>query len=157
MNITLIIVCLIIFLAALHGYKKGMTREISSVISWIVTLFVITLFIMLYSSFCANESKNVLFTIAILGIVMAFNFVIRMILKPIKVVSYLPMIKLLDRILGFFLGIAEGILIVWLMYILNESFILGQLAEIIKEDTGRSQILSFICKHNYLLKIVTGL
>lgn len=157
MNITLIIVCLIIFLAALHGYKKGMTRELSGVISWVVTLFVMTLVIMLYTSFYANESKNVIFTIVILGVVVIVNIVVRVFLKTAKVITKLPIIKILDRFLGFLVGIGEGFLIVWLMYVLSESGIFGQLGEIINEDTSRSQILTLIYEYNYLVKIAAGL
>ena len=88
MNITLIIVALIIILAAVHGYKKGMTKEVSGLLSWTVTLFVMSLIIMLYTSFYASESKNTIFTIIILGIVAIVYFVIKMFLKPIKLVHH---------------------------------------------------------------------
>lgn len=156
MNFTLIIVFLIIFLAAVHGFKKGMTKEISGVISWAVTLFVMSLFIMLYTSFHANQSKNMIFTVVILIIVAVINFAIRLFLKPLKLAAKLPVIKLLDQLLGFFLGVGEGFLIVWLMYVLNASGIFGEFGEMIREDTSGSQILSLIYEYNYLIKIAQG-
>ena len=156
MNFTLIIFFLIIILAAVHGFKKGMTKEISGLISWAVTLFVMSLIIMLYTSFNANEGKNTIFTVIILAAVAIIYGVIRLFLKPVKIVAKLPLFRFLDQILGFVIGIAEGFLIVWLMYVLNESGIFGQFGEMINADTARSQILSLIYEYNYLIKIAAG-
>ena len=156
MNITLIIVFIIFILAAVHGYKKGMTKEISGLISWVVTLFVMSLVIMLYTSFRANEGKNMVLTIVILLLVALVNGIIRLFLKPIKLVAKLPVLKFLDRVLGVVIGIAEGFLIVWLMFVLNESGLFGQFGEMITADTIRSQILSFIYEYNYLARVAAG-
>lgn len=156
MNFTIIIVFLIFLLTIVHGFKKGMIKEISGLVSWAVTLFVMSLVIMLYTSFRANESKNMIFTIVLLVAVAVVNGVIRLFLKPIKLVVKLPLLKLLDQLLGSMIGIAEGFLIVWLMYVLNESGLLGQFGEMIKADTARSQILSLIYEYNYLIKIAAG-
>mgnify|MGYP003309156691 CR=1 FL=1 len=153
MNFTLIIVTLIIILTAVHGFKKGMTKEVSGLISWTVTLFVMSLVIMLYTSFHANESKNAVFTIIILAAVVIVYFIIKMFLKPMKLVAKLPVFKLLDQMLGGFIGIVEGFMIVWLMYVLNEGGILGEFGEMITADTARSQILSLIYEYNYLITI----
>lgn len=156
MNFTLIIVILIFILAIVHGFKKGMTKEISGLISWAVTLFVMSLVIMLYTSFRANESINVIFTIIILMVVAGVNGMIRLFLKPIKLVVKLPVLKFFDQLAGVVVGIAEGFLIVWLMYVLNESGIFGQFGEMIKTDTARNQILYLIYEYNYLVKIAAG-
>ena len=156
MNFTLIIVVLIIIMAAVHGYKKGITKELSGLISWAVTLFVMSLIIMLYTSFNANESKNIIFIIIILAAVVIIYSIIRLFLKPVKLVVKLPLFKALDRLLGFVIGIAEGFLIVWLMYVLNESDLFGRFGEMISIDTARSQILSLIYEYNYLIKIASG-
>ena len=157
MNFTLIIVFLIIIVAAAHGFKKGMTKEVSGLISWAVTLFVMSLIIMLYTSLNANESKNIVFTIVILAMVVMIYSAIRFFLKPVKLVAKLPLFKFVDQLLGAVVGIAEGFLVVWLMYVLNESGIFGQFGEMISADTARSQILSLIYEYNYLIKIAAGL
>ena len=156
MNFTLIIVFLIIIFATVHGFKKGMTKEVSGLISWAVTLFVMSLIIMLCTSFHANEEKNIIFTIIILAVVGIIYSVIKLFLKPIKLVAKLPLIRFLDQLLGSVVGIAEGFLIVWLIYVLNESGILGQFGEMINTDTTRSQILSLIYEYNYLARIASG-
>ena len=156
MNYTLVVVLLIFIFAMVHGFKKGMIKEISGLISWIVTLFVMSLVIMLYTSFRANESKNIVFTIIILAAVGVVNSLIRFFLKPMKLAVKLPVLKLLNQLAGIIIGAAEGFLIVWLIYVLNESGSFGQIGEMIKEDTARSQILSAIYEYNYLIKVAAG-
>lgn len=157
MNFTLIIVLLILILAAVHGYKKGITKELSGLISLVVTLFVMTLIIMLYTSFQNNEEWNIIFTIILLIIVGIIYSVVRLILKPAKIIAKLPLFHFLDQILGLAIGFGEGILIVWLLYVLNESGTLGQFGDMIRTDTAESEILSFMYEYNYLIKIVAGL
>lgn len=155
MNITLIIVFLIIILGAVHGYKKGMTKELSGMISWAVTLFVMSLMIMLYTSFRSSETENMIITLLLLVMVGIVYSVVRVVLKPAKFIAGLPIFHFLDQLLGLIIGIAEGILIVWLMYILNESGVLGAFGEMIRKDTASSEILSLIYEYNYLVKIVS--
>ena len=157
MNFTLIIVLLIFVLAMIHGFKKGMMKEISGLISWVVTLFVISLVVMLYTSFRANEGMNMVFTILILLAVAVVNGIIRFFMKPMKLVAKLPILKLLDQLAGILIGMAEGFLIVWLIYVLIESGSFGQIGELIKTDTIQSPILSWIYEYNYLIKVVAGI
>lgn len=156
MNFTLIIVLLILILAAVHGYKKGITKELSGLISWAVTLFVMALIIMLYTSFQNNEGRNTIFTVILLIIVGMIYSVVRFVLKPAKFIAKLPLFHFLDQILGLVIGVGEGILIVWLLYVLNESGTLGQFGDMIRTDTARSEILTFIYEYNYLIKIAAG-
>lgn len=157
MNYTLIIVLLIIILTTIHGFRKGFTKEISGLISWTITLFVMSLIIMIYTSFNNNEGKNTIVSIIILVAVEMIYSVVRIILNSAKFISKLPLFHLLDQILGLIIGIGEGILIVWLLYVMNESGIFGTFGEMIRTDTATSEILSFLYEYNYLAKIAAGL
>ena len=156
MNVTLLIVAVIIILAMIHGFKKGFTKEISALISWAVTLFVMSLVIMLYSSFHASQGKNMVITIAILVVTGAVYSIIKFVFKPAKVIAKLPLFRFLDQVLGLFVGIAEGFVLVWLLYVINESGMLGSLGDIIRNDTANSEILSIIYEYNYLIRIASG-
>lgn len=148
---------LIVILSTVHGFKKGLTKEISGLISWAVTLFVMSLLIMLYTSFQANEGKNTVYTIVILVITGIVYSVIRFVFKPAKLIAKLPLFRFLDQIMGIFIGFAEGVIIIWLIYVLNESGVLGSFGELMRNDTERSQILSVIYEYNYLIRIASGL
>lgn len=156
MNLTLIIVLVILILAGRHGYKKGFTKELTNLISWVVTLFVMSLVIMLYTSLISNETKNSIYTVIVLLAVAIIYGVVKIFLKSVKILAKLPVIKFLDQTLGFLVGLAEGFVLIWLLYVLNESGLLGAFGEMIRTDTVKSEILSTIYEYNYLIRIAKG-
>jgi uncharacterized membrane protein required for colicin V production len=157
MNITLIIVILIIIVKAIRGFQKGMTREISSLIAWTVTLFVMSIVLMFYSSLHANEAGNTIYSLIILVVVGLVYGVVRLFLKSAKLIAKLPVFHFLDQVLGFVVGLGEGMLIVWLLYVLNEGGLFGSFSEMISNDTASNAILSLIYEYNYLAKLAAGL
>ncbi|MCI5585476.1 MAG: CvpA family protein [Lachnospiraceae bacterium] len=157
MNITLIIVFLILILFCLRGCHRGMTKEISGLIAWAVTLFVISLIIMLYSSLKTSETRNTIYSIIILVLIGFIYGVVRFILKSAKFISKLPVFHLLDQLLGVAVGLGEGILIIWLLYVLNGAGLFGSFGSIIYQDTANSVILSLLYEYNYLAKVIAAL
>lgn len=156
-NITLIVVAGVILMMMIRGYKKGMTKEISGLISLAVTLFVVSLIIMLYTSFHAEEGKNITVSFILLVLTAIIYTIVKIFLKSAKLLSKLPVIKIVDRFLGIFVGALEGLVLVWMIYVLNEAGIFGGFSEQIVQDTMSSEILRKIYEYNYLIKISSGL
>lgn len=153
MNVTLIGFIILMLVMVSRGFKKGMVKEITGLISLAVTLFVVSLIIMLYTSFHAEETENMLVTVIILVVVSLIYSLVKIFLKSAKLLSKLPVIKLLDRFLGIFVGAAKGMIILWIIYILNEGNLFGPLTEQIVKDTMNSDILMKIYEYNYLMKL----
>ncbi|MBR3606264.1 MAG: CvpA family protein [Lachnospiraceae bacterium] len=153
MNVTLIGFIILMLVMVSRGFKKGMVKEITGLISLAVTLFVVSLIIMLYTSFHAEETENMLVTVIILVVVSLIYSLVKIFLKSAKLLSKLPVIKLLDRFLGLFVGAAKGMIILWIIYILNEGNLFGPLTEQIVKDTMNSDILMKIYEYNYLMKL----
>lgn len=153
MNITLIGFIILMLAMVSRGFKKGMVKEITGLISLAVTLFVVSLIIMLYTSFHAEETENMIVTVIILVVVSLIYSLVKIFLKSAKLLSKLPVIKLLDRFLGLFVGAAKGMIILWIIYILNEGNLFGPLTEQIVKDTMNSDILMKIYEYNYLMKL----
>lgn len=153
MNVTLIGFIILMLAMVSRGFKKGMVKEITGLISLAVTLFVVSLIIMLYTSFHAEETENMIVTVIILVVVSLIYSLVKIFLKSAKLLSKLPMIKLLDRFLGLFVGAAKGMIILWIIYILNEGNLFGPLTEQIVKDTMNSDILMKIYEYNYLMKL----
>lgn len=154
MNITLIGFIILMLAMVSRGFKKGMVKEITGLISLAVTLFVVSLIIMLYTSFHAEETENMIVTVIILVVVSLIYSLVKIFLKSAKLLSKLPVIKLLDRFLGLFVGAAKGMIILWIIYILNEGNLFGPLTEQIVKDSMNSDILMKIYEYNYLMKLV---
>lgn len=154
-NITLIFAVLIIFFMGTKGYRRGMAKEISGLISWIITLFVMSLIIMLFSSVLSNQARNTIYSALILILVGLIYGLVRLVFKSVKLISRLPVFNALNRILGFVVGMGEGILIIWLIYVINETGVFGSIGHMIYRDTSNSVILSLLYQYNYLARLVT--
>ncbi len=148
MNITLILVGILALIKALSGFKKGMIKEIASVIALVVTIVMLALIIMIFTSFKANETDSMFIAIVLLLVLGLIYSVIRTVLKSVKALASLPLIRIFDKLLGFVLGIAEVIMIVWIVYMINDRFLLGTFGEMLNHDRENSLILQMIYKLN---------
>ena len=94
----------------------------------------------------------------VLAIVLAIaNHLVKFALFPAKVLSKLPLISLVDKILGAVFGILEVILLLWTVYTLVMMFYMGSVGEYIMTNTQSSAILSWLYEHNYLAFLIEKL
>ena len=77
----------------------------------------------------------------------------RLLLRIFKMICRLPFIKYLNKILGIISGGAEGVLLIWIFYLLNEQRLFGSYSDIVKVHTTASELLTLIYEYNYLIKI----
>lgn len=156
-NLTLFIFALILVITILHGFRKGMTKEIAGLVAWIVTLFVMSMILMIYSRFRAEETGSAVASIILLLIVGLIYGVVRIFFKSVHAISKLPIFHFLDQMLGGVIGFGEGILIIWLLYILNAGGLLGSFGEILMRDTMENGLLTMLYEYNYLVRLVAGI
>lgn len=154
MNITLIIIGAITFLLCVTGYRKGMTKVISSLLGWIVAILVITLLGVIYLSIKSENIKlSVVMVTALILISMIYG-VVNFLVKLVRLIAKLPVLHFFDRLLGILVGIAEGIVFTWIIYLVNGAGLLGEFGQIILQDTEKSQLLSWLYEYNYLLRLM---
>ena len=116
MNVLLVCVILFALWRGYAGMKKGMVDEIRMLLSLVISLFVLSLAILLYSSVKEKNNTNIILSILIL----------------------------LNSVLGIVVGMAESIVVLWIIYIVIASF-----------DTGRvgSQIAAWTVENEWLTKL----
>ena len=154
MNITLIVAGVITLLLCIICFREGMTKVLGGLIAWIVAILVITLIVIIYLGFKSENIKLSVVTIIALILVGFIYGIIHFVVKSIRMIAKLPVLHLLDQLLGLAVGVAEGIILVWVLYIVNEAGLLGSFGEIISRDMANSQILSLLYDYNYLLKLI---
>lgn len=154
MNVTLIIFTLVTLLLCIQGYKKGMTKVLSNLVAWIVALLVICLIVVIYVSFKIKDVKVSAVSIIILLLTGFIYGIIHFVFKSIRMIARLPMLRLLDQLLGLVVGLAEGVILIWAVYILKEAGLLGNFGVIIDQDMANSQLLSLLYHYNYLVKLI---
>lgn len=151
MNLTLIVVVILMLYMVARGYKKGFTRELSGLIALVAAFVMLALGIMLFSSFQEGEVVNTLYSIILLAIFGLVYGVIKFFLRSAKMITHLPILHFLDRLLGTVTGICKGIIIVWILFLLCDYHYIGPIAEYVHADIAKSTILKLLYQYNFFI------
>lgn len=150
-NILLIIVAIVAVFKMVDGYKKGMIKEIISLISLIILSAVVALLAKGFGSYQKGEIIQVVVAVILLALLGLVHHLLGVIFFSAKLVSKLPVIHFVDKLLGIIFGLVEVICFVWIMDMLVMMLELGAIGDLIVSYTEESQILSWICRYNYLI------
>lgn len=149
-NLMLIIVIAALVLKMVDGYKKGLVKEVVSLVSLIILCLVVALIGGGVHSYMDGKIINVIVIVILLAIVGIVHHLLNVVLFPAKLVVKLPIVKLADKLLGIVFGALEVIFLLWTLYTFVMMMDLGVIEEIIVSFTKESSILTWFYQHNYL-------
>jgi uncharacterized membrane protein required for colicin V production len=139
------------------GYKKGMVRSLISLISLLITCVVLFLLGNALSSYFDGRFFNVIITLLLLAAIGLVHHLLNVVFFSAKVISKLPIVHSLDKLLGIVVGILETVLIVWTIYAFDIFRDLGTLGQVIVDYTRDSKILTCLYENNYLAYLIEQL
>lgn len=151
MNLTLIIVLIVLFYMVANGYKKGFTKQLSGLVALAAAFVMLSLGIMLVSSFQNGEVTNTVYSVILLAVFGLVYGIIKFLLRSIKLISNLPILRFGDQVLGIAAGGIKWILIVWIFFLLCENNYFGDLTEFICADIAESTILKLLYHYNFFI------
>ena len=157
LNLLLIITAVILLCMVEDGYKKGMVRSLISLISLLITCVVLFLLGNALSSYFDGRFFNVIITLLLLAAIGLVHHLLNVVFFSAKVISKLPIVHSLDKLLGIVVGILETVLIVWTIYAFNIFRDLGTLGQVIVDYTRDSKILTCLYENNYLAYLIEQL
>lgn len=111
----LIIIALIFIWRVAVGFRKGMVQEIISLIAMGVAGICVILILGAIGSYFDQEIGKVIQTVLILFAVCLVYRLVHVLFTSLELVSKLPIVKGLDKLLGAVVGCAEAVLIVGLL------------------------------------------
>ena len=111
----LIIIALIFIWRVAVGFRKGMVQEIISLIAMGVAGICVILILGAIGSYFDQEIGKVIQTVLILFAVCLVYRLVHVLFTSLELVSKLPIVKGLDKLLGAVIGCAEAVLIVGLL------------------------------------------
>ncbi|MGN1180914.1 MAG: CvpA family protein, partial [Suilimivivens sp.] len=110
--IALIIVALIFIWRIVTGFKKGMVQEIISLIAMAVAGFCVLLILGAVSSYLNKEIGQLIQFVIVLLVICVVYRLINILFTSLQLISKLPIIKWVDKLLGIVVGLAEAALVV---------------------------------------------
>ena len=116
----LIIIALIFIWRMTVGFRKGMVQEIISLIAMAVAGVCVLLIFGAIGSYLNREIGKVVQMAIVLLVVCAVYRLIHVLFTSLELISKLPVIKWLDKLLGIVIGAGEAALIVgFIIYFLK--------------------------------------
>lgn len=156
MNIVLLATIVLLVIKILDGYKRGMVKEIISLVTLALMCIVVVIVGAALHFVKASEIAGVLVAVLLLVLLGIAHHVLRLIFFSANLISKLPVISLGNKILGMVVGALEVLLLLWTVYTFAMYYDLGAIGDIIIEGTKDSVILSKIYSFNLLAPIVEG-
>ena len=124
----LIIIALIFIWRMTVGFRKGMVQEIISLIAMAVAGVCVLLIFGAIGSYLNREIGKVVQMVIVLLVVCAVYRLIHVLFTSLELISKLPVIKWLDKLLGIVIGAGEAALIVGFIIYFLKSWGLGVLS-----------------------------
>lgn len=118
--IALALIAVIFIWRIAAGFRRGMVQELISLIAMAVAGVCVVLIIGAVGSYLEKEISKTITMIAVLFIVCAVYRLVHVLFTSLELISRLPIIKGLDKILGAVMGAAEaGVIVGILVYLLK--------------------------------------
>ncbi len=156
LNPLLLILLLFGIWRAWRGAKNGFAEEISRLVGLIAALFVLALILMIVTSFRKDDIQNGVIAVIFLLITGILLHLFSFIMKALKSIASLPLINLLNGLLGVAAGVAEVIVAAWLMYYLIELLPQSALGDQILRWTEENEWLTCLYEANYITQWLSG-
>lgn len=153
MNYMMIAVLVIIGFGLVRGYFKGIVGEISTIIALVLSIVGMALFVMLIDKSIDQEFGDAIMAGMFLLVFIILVQVVKVILCAVKLFAKLPLINGLNKFLGTVLGIIEGVLLVWVAFIVITKYdVFGKSTEMITL-LNENTFTMYLYKFNFLARL----
>lgn len=156
MSINVLEIIIIVFLAMgiIQGFKRGLIEGVMSLLTSLLGIVVLVVLAKGVGNFIQGSYINVLMALILLIIINIFHKIGRFLLDSFKLVGRLPVIHSLDKIAGVFLGLAESVVFIWLIFILAGVFHPFEIHQWITAQVYESTLLTMLYKTNGLILLL---
>lgn len=150
MNIVLIAAIIVTIYKITDGYKKGMVKEIISLVSMVVLCLVAGLIAAAAQNYVRGQIGGVIIAVFLLCCIGIVHHLLGVIFFSAKMIVKLPVIHFADKLLGIVFGVFEVVIVLWTL----DTFIMmseaGTLSGIIIGYMADNSVLTWIYQHNWL-------
>ncbi len=103
----------------------------------------------------ATQVAKIIFdTIVFIVTFIAALILVKVIFKMLNIITYLPLIHGVNKLVGLVIGVAEGVLIVWVFFIAISMMGNSEFATNMYMQINESAILSFLYNNNIILNSI---
>ena len=157
MNIIFLIVLMLFIGGGIKGFRHGMVEELNKAVALILALAAIAMFVVAAKSYMEHETLRTIFGIVCMTIAILVYKIVDFILSSLKIISLIPVIRGVNKLLGFGVGVAESVILIWAVFIVIVAFEFGGASRYILENIKENTLLTFLFSNNYLANLVADI
>lgn len=157
MNLMLIVAAVCVLVKIVDGYKKGMVKEIISLVTLIIMGIMVVLISKGLHSYMEKEIVGVGITVILLALLGVVHHLLGVVFFSAKMITKLPVVHWANKVLGAVFGALEVILILQIIYVFIMYFGLGMIGQQILEYTRESAVLTKVYQFNIVARLVEKL
>ncbi len=157
MNLLVVFLLLVLAWKVYEGYHKGMVREIISFVSLIVLCIMAVLLASALQSYTEKEFVGVAVSVLLLVVILIAHHLLGLVFFSAKLISKLPIIHGLDKLLGIAVGVMETVILLWTAYTFLMTFETGMLGQMVFAYTQDTPILLMLYRCNLLADWISSI
>ena len=150
MNILLILMAVVFVWRIAVDTKKGIVKASLALISTLFAALVIGLLCVAVNAYHADNYLAIIIAVCIIAVLSIVYSIIKIVFFPARIVSKLPVISSVDKLLGVVSGIVETLIAFWILCYVLMYIDLGVLTEQIMMMISQSRILTFLYEYNLI-------
>lgn len=157
MNVLLIILIVLLIWRGICGLKNGFVDECTRLFMVLMALIVVSVLILLIAAVIEKNGIVTFVSGAVLVITLILYRLLDTFFKSIKTIAELPLLNLVNKLLGLAAGLVEVLAIFWIMYVIIGALPSSPAGIQIMEWTRESLPLQMIYEKNYIAHFISGL
>lgn len=150
-NIPFLIAAIFLIVKICLGVKNGAVKELCGFISLIIASVLVLLIGLAVRNYLSQARVVFVIMIILILLLLVVYAVFNVIFTGLKIVSKLPGVNLVNKLLGIPVAIAEVVLMIWTVYIICAVYDAGIISKAVNECAQSNVIMHFLYKYNYLL------
>ncbi len=156
-NITItLIVTILVALAGIYlGGKKGFAKSVSGFIALVVTLFMLKIILRIYNAYTNGRTMDLIIAVVTLVVLGVVYGILKIVLKSAKAIASLPVIAIIDKLLGAVLGFLAVIAVYHVVITASRLGYFGIVGQSFLQDMNSNQWLTFIASHDVIEIVLT--
>lgn len=108
-----------------------------------------------FSEYLATSLADIVVEVlAVLVLFVIIKLILRIIISLLNIVSHLPIIHGMNKMLGGIVGLAEGVIIIWIICLLLTIVSGTAVGEQIMSEISSNEILNYIYSNNLIMKML---
>ena len=129
MNIMLIVAAVCVVFKIVDGYKKGMVKEIISLVTLLIMGATVVLISRGLHSYMEKETVGVVITVVLLALLGIVHHLLGVVFFSAKMITKLPVVHWANKVLGAVFGVLEVIMTLQIVYVFIMYFGLGMIGQ----------------------------